>query len=70
MFMSKIKLYTCQSGVNLYNSGETFLSWTKEEAEAEGITKPQHMIPFLVDAKDVKGNGNVIRLDSVEFIRE
>jgi hypothetical protein len=69
MSMSKIKLYTCKSGVNLYNKGETFLSWTKEEADEEGITKPEHMIPFLVNPEDVRGNGNVIGLDSVEFIK-
>jgi hypothetical protein len=52
----KVKLYTCQAGLNLWKRGNAFGAWERNsKAFEEGVTEGDNIL-IEVDTYDIQGN--------------
>ena len=64
----KIQLYTCESGISLYNFGESFSAWN---SYSDSYKSEPHNIAILVEKDDIEASGDgyrVVNIKSVEII--
>ena len=64
----KIQLYTCESGLSLYQLGESFGAWDSNSSSYR--TEPNNILIF-VDKEDVEESGDgyrVVNIKSVEVL--
>ena len=69
----KIKLYTCENGINLFKHGITFGAWKKD---TESYRDAHENYAITVDSSDLKPNNHedggykVTNIKSVEIVDE
>ena len=64
--LMKVRLYTCQAGLDLWKRGRAFGVWEKDSASfKEAVAEGESNIKIEVDSYDIKGNGQEDEYDIV-----